>query len=144
MTDTLYGNWSVKCRELNWGWGDQRFVINGSDSSDGIYDAIPDTEIARVSGPEWSIKIEYNWNRGDTLFYPSSTRKLVSYTVSEGLMITIGASNDYVVVDGPGGMHGSPDYIDTVIICKSLDPTINPKPPDISYNFSISPDKVRQ
>src|SRR5215208_5422544 len=121
MTETLYGDWSVNCSELNWGWGDQRFIIDGSDSGDGIYPAVPGTEIARVSGPEWSIKVEYNWNRGDTLFYPSSTRKLVSYTVSEGLLITIGSSNDYVVVSGEGGMHGSPDYIDMVIICKSLD-----------------------
>ena len=40
-------------------------------------------------------------------------------------------------------MGGSPDFIDTVIVCKSVDPKINPKPPDISYSFTISSNRIR-
>ena len=74
MEEILYGVWSVRCSQLNWDYG-QRYVISGSDSSDGIYDAVPGTELARVSGREWSIKIEFNWNREDAAMLSHSTRK---------------------------------------------------------------------
>ena|SRR6188472_421749 len=142
MTETLYGDWSIRCRELNWD-GDQRFIIIGSISSDGIYPAIPGAEITRVSGPEWSIMIEYAKSTGDTVFYPSSTKKVISYTPDDRLAITIGASNNYEVAGEGWAVPGSPDYIDTVIICKSLDQSINPNYPDITHDFTISSNRIR-
>jgi hypothetical protein len=36
------------------------------------------------------------------------------------------------------------DYQNMILICKSLDPTINPKPPSgITFDFTISPNMIR-
>jgi len=136
MTETLYGPWFVLCEQLNWDFG-MRFIIKGSDSSDGIYPAVPGTVIPRVSGQEWSIEIEWSIDEDRLVWHPSPTRSSASYTISEGLVIRIGASDDYEVV------HDT-DYMNMVLVCKSLDQTINPKlPPDTSFNFTISPNMLR-
>ncbi len=134
MTEIFFGDWALRCNQLNWDWG-QRFIISGSRKSDGIYPGIPGTEIAKVSGKRWSIQLE--WNMGDGLgWQPSSTKRFPAYIPGEGLVIQIGCNNGNEVVRGT-------DYIDFVVDCKNLDESINPKPTGITYDFTIPQNRFR-
>jgi hypothetical protein len=136
MAETFYGDWLVRCIEKDSDF-EQRFKISGSDSSDSTYNGTPGTQIDRVSGQQWSIEMEWNDNAGSGWQPSDIGRSAASYTVQEGLVITLGADDNW-----PEKRDG--DYNDLIIVCKSLDPAINPNPPPPNPpHFTISNDMIK-
>jgi hypothetical protein len=121
----FYGDWLVKVDQINADFS-QQFTIIGSDSSDGTYPGIPGTAVT-VSGEGWGIIAK--WNDGTSGWTASLVREVVAYTVQGGLNKT------WNIDDGVG----DGDYNDMILVCQSLDPTINPMLPfNNPYNFTIT------
>lgn len=136
MAQTFYGDWSVRCDQVS-GDFSQCFKIIGSDGSVTIYSGTPGMQVARVSGEEWSIEMEWNDNAGSG-WKPSDIRRSPSYTVLEGFVIRLEADDNT-----PDARDF--DYDDMVLICKSLDPMINPDPPSgYPFDFTISKDMLTE
>jgi hypothetical protein len=135
MTDTeiFYGDWLVQCDQVNADFS-QQFIIRGSDNADGIYNGTQGTQIARVSGQQWSISTEWNDNISSG-WQSSDIKRSASYTLQEGLVIMLGA-------DDNTPDQRDFDYDDLILNCKSLDPIINPTPPPSVPDFTISPDMI--
>lgn len=124
MAETFYGNWRVTVAQINAVFS-QGFLISGSDSSDGTYLGIAGATVT-ISGQEWTLAAA--WNDGASGWKSSLVRREVAYTVQGGLSITL-KSDD-------GGGDG--DYDDMILVCQSLDPTINPMLPfNNPYSFTI-------
>ena len=131
---TFYGDWLVQCDQVNAGFS-QRFSISGSENSDGVHPGTPGNQI-RVSGQEWFIKME--WNDGAGSDWPASDiRRSASYTISDGLVVTLGADDNLPSLRDL-------DYDDMIIVCKSLNPNINPQPSSFAFDFTISKDMIKE
>lgn len=126
-TENFRGDWLVQFSSTSADFS-QRFVIIGSTSSDGIYPGTAGTQISRVSGQKWSIKMEWNNNVGSG-WQPSDIRTYPTYLIQEGLIITLYADDNYE------NMRDF-DYNDLVPRCRSLDPALNPIPPN-GNNFGF-------
>jgi len=135
MTEIFYGEWFIQCEQINADFSEQ-FIISGSDSSDGIYPGTPGIQIARVSGKQWSIEMQWNNNTGSG-WQTSGIKRSATYTVLEGLVIRLGADDNF---DSSRDF----DYNDMILICKSLDTKINPTPPSrYPYGFTIPKDNEK-
>jgi hypothetical protein len=133
MIETFFGDWSVEVLTKDAAF-DERFIIGGSDSSDGVYPGIPGTVLERVTGTEWRLTMEWNNNRGSG-WQPSDIQRTATFTIQEGLVIRLGADDDTPTARDF-------DFNDMVVVCKSLDLTLNPPPIRNPYDFSI-PEEVR-
>src|SRR5713101_1142172 len=97
MAETFYGPWSVVVL------GDtadrtfvypilavegnvRRFIVAGSDASDGMYAGVPGNTLVTVSGQAWTIAVEH---RVPTLptWWPTEVRRSATYTTQGGLMV---------------------------------------------------------
>lgn len=130
MGETLYGDWSVIVASTSAVF-DERFVIAGSASSDRDYPGVPGTGPGPVSGAAWTITAQWNDNQGSG-WRPSVMRRSATYTVANGLEITLRADDNYDNLrDG--------DFNDLVIVCLSLDPSLAlPQPTTNPYDFTVS------
>ena len=89
-----------------------------------------------MSGQEWFIKME--WNDGAGSDWPASDiRRSASDTISDGLVVTLGADDNLPSLRDL-------DYDDMIIVCKSLDPNINPQPSSFAFDFTISKDMIKE
>jgi hypothetical protein len=136
VTETFYGEWSVLVLSKE-AWFDERFVIAGSDSSDGAYPGVAGSGPGPVSGAEWTLTMQWNDNSGSG-WQPSGLRRWVSYTVQDGLVVTIGADDNYEHLrDG--------DFNDCVLTCRSLDPAHTPLHPIVNpYDFTLPKDVLER
>lgn len=134
MTQTFYGEWFVQVVSRESAF-DQRFVISGSDTSDGPYDGTPGVS-TQVSGDSWTLTLEWNDYVGSG-WQPSGVRESAEYTIQDGLVITLGADDNIEPVRDL-------DYNDVVVSCTSLDPSINPPATDPPLDFTITEDQLRQ
>jgi hypothetical protein len=134
MTQTFYGPWSVEVVSLEASFS-ERFVIGGSANADGAYDGTPGVSV-QVSGDEWTLDLQWNDNTGSG-WQPSDVRKTAEYTISDGLVVTLGADDNLDAVRD----H---DYNDVVLACRSMDPTIDPPATDPPLDFTITEDQLRR
>jgi hypothetical protein len=134
MTQTFFGQWSVEVVSLDAAFG-ERFLIGGSANADGAYDGTPGVRI-QVSGDAWTLDLEWNDNAGSG-WQPSDVRKTAEYTISNGLVVTLGADDNFDAVRD----H---DYNDVVLACRSLDPAIDPPATDPPLDFTITEDQLRR
>lgn len=105
MAITMQGAWTISVKSKNASFP-QRFLIQGSDSADGIYPGEPGSPAVNVTGAQWSITIQHNPN-GPVSWLPSAER--VTNPVLSGSQLTFDIqSND------SGGDH---DYNDLVLSC---------------------------
>jgi len=72
MAITMQGAWTVNVKSKNAAFP-QRFVIQGSDSADGVYNGVVGSPAVNVTGAQWSITIEHN-PTGPTTWQPSRMR----------------------------------------------------------------------
>lgn len=114
MTETLYGPWQITIQQSVASFH-QRFVIEGSQDSDGIYSVEIGASFI-VSGSRWTLTPE--WSREAVEWLPSRIRKSMSFDVHSGLTITLSVDDGIAPGDG--------DYNDLVLICRSLDPLTQP------------------
>lgn len=113
MTIGLQGTWSVSVKSKSASWA-QRFVIAGSDSSDGTYSGTTTTPDVLVTGDQWGVTVEHN-PTGPTSWRPSRAR-LVNFRV-DGAFFKADIESD----DG-GGFPGDEDFNDLVLtVSKPLD-----------------------
>lgn len=68
----MQGSWNVEVKSKSAAFN-QRFIINGSDSADGIYEGKVGTPTIFVTGAQWSITVEHN-PTGPTPWIPSADR----------------------------------------------------------------------
>lgn len=134
MTQTFYGPWSVEVVSRDAAFG-ERFVISGSANADGAYNATPGVSV-QVSGDTWTLDLEWNDNAGSG-WQPSDVRKSAEYTITNGLVVTLGADDNFDAVRDY-------DYNDVVLACGSLDPAVDPPPKDPPLDFTITEDQLRR
>ena len=107
MAITMQGAWTISVKSKNASFP-QRFLIQGSDSADGIYPGEPGSPAVNVTGAQWSITIQHNPD-GPVSWLPSAER--VTNPVLSGSQLTFDIqSND------SGGDH---DYNDLVLSCST-------------------------
>ena len=125
----FFGNWNVQVLHKD-AWFDERFVVTGSDTADGAYMGIPGAGPGPVTGGEWIISMEWNDNAGSG-WRPSDIRRTADYTIADGLVVFLGADDNYPALrDG--------DYNDMIVVCRNLDPSLQPLHPLTNpYDFSL-------
>jgi hypothetical protein len=117
--ETFYGPWSIEVVQRMAAFS-QRFRIQGSDTSDGIYSGTPGLVLPLVRGTRWTLTMEWNDDIGSA-WQASEIRKRATYTVDAGLIITLGADDNL-------SHRRDHDFDDLVLICRSLDPAVDPIP----------------
>jgi hypothetical protein len=126
MPESFSGPWSVSVQSTDSVFA-QRFVIEGSDSSDGAYPATPGTSIG-VTGGEWTISAD--WLDGNT-FVHSAMLRTATYDVQDGLVVTLAAD------DSPPETADH-DFNDMILILQCEDPALDPlRPNGIPYDFTV-------
>jgi hypothetical protein len=133
MTQEFFGNWTVQVITKEAAFS-ERFVIDGSDFSDGAYDGETTTPPVSVTGARWRISLEWNDNAGSG-WQPSDVNRIdASYTLQDGLAVVLGADDNY-----PQYRDG--DYDDVVLRCTSDDSAVNPWHPFVNpYDFTVPED----
>lgn len=107
MAITMQGAWTISVKSKNASFP-QRFLIQGSDSADGVYPGETGSPAVNVTGAQWSITIQHN-PTGPVTWLPSAER--VTNPALAGSQITFDIqSND------SGGDH---DYDDLVLTCST-------------------------
>lgn len=121
------GSWTVEVYFKDAAFS-ERFVISGSDKSDGIYLGEVTTPPILVSGPRWFLRFEWNNNAGSG-WQASDLRRIgASYTLQDGLVTFLGADDNLEALRD----H---DFNDLVLRCRNRDLHINPRIP-----LMITPD----
>lgn len=107
MAVTMQGTWTISVKQKSAAWP-QRFVVQGTDSSDGVYDGIVGSAPVVVTGDQWSIMIEHN-PVGPASWTPSTERVTTPSHTGSQIAFDI-RSND----TGP-----DVDYNDLVLGCST-------------------------
>jgi hypothetical protein len=131
----FHGDWAVEVF-FKEAFFDQRFAIVGSDTSDGVYPGVPGSPPVNVTGTTWNISLEWNDN-ATSGWQPSDVRRnAVDYTVSDGLVVMIGADDNYE-------QFRDHDFNDIVLRCRNTDQRLAPWHPIANpYDFTL-PERVR-
>jgi hypothetical protein len=117
MAVDFYGKWLVQVVSKDAAF-DQRLVVSGAVSGDGVYPGVAGTTI-QAEGPHWALAFEWNDNAGSG-WQPSDSKKIdAAYPFDRGLVVTVG-------VDDNRPELRDHDYNDVVVSCRSLDPALNP------------------
>ncbi|MGB7069967.1 MAG: hypothetical protein WBD22_10785 [Pyrinomonadaceae bacterium] len=135
MATTFYGPWHVVLGLVNSHFS-QRFIISGSDNSDGIYPvAFGNTLVLAIQGGKWQIEVQYfPFDPGST-WQPSDVRESMKFVPGEGLILQLdGAARPPVLIN--------PKFHNLALTCTSMDPEINPIPTANPYDFTFSEDAV--
>src|SRR5262245_48658109 len=118
MSETFYGTWLIDVIAKDAAFS-QRYVIQGSDRSDGAYPADVTTPRLQVSGDEWTLTLEWNDNASSGWQETRIARSPVTFTVEEGLVVVLGGDDNWVqVADG--------DFNDIQLRCQNIDPELIP------------------
>jgi hypothetical protein len=129
VTEVFYSEWAVAVVSHESAFN-QRFVIAGSDASDGVY-PVGNPAPVNVFGAQWTLTIEWQSPAG---WQASEVRRTPTYTAQDGLVIMLGADVDF---EG--------DYDEMVLSCRSLDPPLNPWRPVVNpYDFTLNPDIIEK
>jgi hypothetical protein len=133
MDERFFGHWQVQVIKRE-AFGPNRYVVSGSDASDGAYPPDLGTTI-EVSGQGWQITME--WSNDSVTWQPSRVRQSGTYTAKEGLVKILAA-------DDGDPSTADQDFNDLVIACRNLDPEVNPRiPADPFFDFTITEDQLR-
>lgn len=130
MSDSFSGQWIVEVWQKDAAF-DERYVISGSDSSDGTYAGLTGTAPIVVTGNEWTVELEWNDQHGSGWLPSAVHRKSAAATASDGVVVFLGADDNYEQFrDG--------DYNDLVLRLRSVDPSIAPwYPISHLYDFTL-------
>lgn len=117
MLIPFYGPWRIEVVGKTASYL-QRYVITGSNASDGPHIADLNTPPLVVDGAAWTLALEWNDNVGSG-WLPSDVRRNVTNTLQEGLVTTLGADDNYA-------WARDNDYDDVVLGVTNQDPALNP------------------
>jgi hypothetical protein len=134
MSDTFHGQWIVEVWQKDAAF-DERFVIAGSDASDGAYPGVVGSVPVVVTGAEWTIQLEWN-DMASSGWQPSAIRRnSAAATASDGIVVFLGADDNYE-------QFRDHDYNDLVLQLHSVDPDLAPWYPIAHpYDFTL-PEKT--
>lgn len=118
MTETFYGTWLISIASKD-AWFSQRFVVRGSDRSDGSYAANVGSPVVQVSGAEWTLAFEWNDNAASGWQSSRVIRRAVDFDVDNGLVVLLG-------VDDNWPDRADNDFDDVVVRCQNIDPHLIP------------------
>lgn len=130
MAEIFSGDWTVEVFQKDADFS-ERFVIEGSLASDGIYPGEVSTRPVSVSGARWSIRLEWNDNAGSG-WQPSGVRRTSAiYSLQDGLVVFVGADDNFENLRD----H---DFNDVVLRCRNVDRQLNPWFPFVNpYEFTL-------
>jgi hypothetical protein len=118
MMQEFFGPWSIEVHSKDAAYS-QRFIVEGSVGSDGIYPGDIGTPVVAVSADAWTIRFEWNDNAGSG-WQPSNLRRVAAeYTLAAGLVIFLGVDDNLPALRDD-------DFDDLIVRCRSLDPDVNP------------------
>jgi hypothetical protein len=118
MIETFYGTWLISVASKD-AWFSQRYVVRGSDRSDGSYPAAVGSPLLQVSGAEWTLAFEWNDNAASGWQSSRVIRRNVSFDVDNGLVVLLG-------VDDNWPDRADNDFDDVVVRCQNIDPHLIP------------------
>lgn len=138
MSETFYDDWTVEVQDEE-ELASHRFIIEGAVTGSGVYPGAvssPPVPVS-VSGPAWSIRVEWNDNNGSNWQACALKRIAVYFTLRDGLIVYLGADDNYIELRDN-------DYNDSTLICRKIDPKFTPWLPFVNpYEFTL-PNDVRQ
>jgi hypothetical protein len=136
MVAIFSGDWIIEVVEKRADFS-QRFIVEGSAGSDGVYPGETATPPVKVSGSRWLIRFEWSNNSGSS-WQPSQLRRTgAEYTLDTGLTVFLGADDNWDLLRDK-------DFDDVVLRCRNTDRQRNPWHPFKNpYNFTL-PRDVRQ
>lgn len=136
MAETFSGEWTIEVLQKDAAFS-ERFIIQGSLASDGTYAGETATPPLLVSGPKWTIQFEWNDDAGSG-WQPSEVRRTdAAYSRQEGLIVILG-------VDDNSAALRDRDFNDVVLLCRNVEPQLNPwYLVDYPYDFTV-PDEVKR
>ncbi len=120
MPQTMYGPWQLSAK-APWigGGGVQRFRVDGSTTTDGVYDVTSSAPVELiVDGPEWSLGLE-QWIEGEGWTQPRTDT--IIRQQDNGLVVVILIHSQLL---GPAGRIGLPSPLR--ISCLAQDPLLSP------------------
>lgn len=126
MPEEFFGPWSIRVLDARFPQR-QRFEIRGSDGSDGDHAATSDSTLA-VSGARWTLAM--SGLHGGVWRASALRRSAAAYTNTDGLVVTVGGD------DSPPGTPDL-DYDDLIVVLQSEDPSLDPRPWQNPYDFTI-------
>jgi hypothetical protein len=136
MAEMFYGDWTVEANEEEV-VASHRFIIEGAVNGAGVYPGESGNPPVSVSGPAWSIIIEWNDNAGSNWQTCAVRRTSVTFTLKDGLVVRLGADDNYVDLRDN-------DFNDSILICRKIDPQFTPWNPFVNtYDFTL-PNDVRR
>jgi hypothetical protein len=137
MAEFFFGPWEITVASKDADFG-QRFLIEGSDASDGPYPGETNTPRILVNGTRWSLRFEWSESPGSDWRDSAVRRTSATYSSGEGLLVTLGVDDNL-----PEMRDG--DFNDVVMRCRNLDPALMPWVPLVNpVEFTLPPKgKVR-
>lgn len=129
MSELFSGEWKVEVIAKNPA-NDERFIIQGSLGSDGIYPGVVGIPPVSVAGPNWFIRFEWNNNAGSG-WRESDVKKIdAESSLQDGLVITLGIDDNFLTLRD----H---DFDDLIVRCTNVEPPLNPWLPFVNkYDFT--------
>src|SRR2546426_11259799 len=128
MAEVFFGDWTVEVFENESAFR-QRFVIDQSAASDGVYPGATSTAPVSVSGRAWHVTLEWNNDSGSG-WQPSEVRRSVSYTVQDGLVTFLGGDDNFE-------QFRDHDFNDVILRCRSADSKLTPWHPIVNpFDFT--------
>ncbi len=128
MVETFFGDWSIEVQSAVAAFS-QRFTITGSVGSDGVYLGTPGNRINRVSGQGWRLTMQWDDTIGSG-WQASAVKRSASFSITDGMILTLGADDNFPPLRDF-------DYNDMILVCKYLNPVVNPAPIPNPYDFTI-------
>lgn len=118
MPETFHGHWLIRVVSKDAAYS-QRYVVAGSDRSDGAYAADTGSPVLQVSGAEWTLAFEWNDNAASGWQPSRVIRRAVDFDVDAGLVVALG-------VDDNWPDQADNDFDDLVVSCQNIDPHLIP------------------
>jgi hypothetical protein len=129
MAETFSGSWIVEVLGKESPFL-HRFVIEGSDASDGIYPGDTSTPPVSVSGPNWSIRLEWHDATLSPIWRASDVHRGAAYTLEDSLVVSLGVDDSLPLPD--------PSLDAFVLRCRNVDEHMNPWHPFVNpYDFTV-------
>ena len=118
MSETFYGTWLIDVVSKDAAYS-QRYIVSGSDRSDGAYPGDVTSPRLQVSGAEWTLTLDWNDNASSGWQTSRVIRRSTTFDVDNGLVVVLGIDDNWPA-------NADNDFDDLVIRCQNIDPHLVP------------------
>jgi len=113
----------------------ERFRIIGADVGSGIYPGILGMPLT-VDGAEWKIILEWNDGNGSG-WHKSELKKVSSFLPDKGFVFILSSDDGF-------SANQDFDFNDLVLLCRCMDPELNPELKPNPYDFTVPKKHINQ